>query len=96
MSNLADIVGTLEERLEQLLNHHHTLKQDLDRMEKEEQKWKEMEVAYKEEIDHLRNKSEALKHANSILGSDQYNRETKRKVNALIREIDTCIMQLSE
>lgn len=96
MSNLADIVGTLEGRLEQLFGQHRELKQALVQMQEEEQRWKKMEIAYKEEIAHLKNKSESLKHANSILGSDQYNRETKRKVNALIREIDTCIMHLSE
>lgn len=82
--------------MRQLFGQHHQLKQELEQMEQERRKWEEMERAYKEEIDHLKNKSESLKHANSILGSDQYNRETKRKVNALIREIDTCIMHLSE
>jgi hypothetical protein len=34
--------------------------------------------------------------ANSMLGSDQYKRDTKLKINALVREIDQCITHLSE
>lgn len=96
MSKLADIVGTLEERLEQLLSQHHQLKEELLVMQQEKQIWLEKEKEYEGEILHLQKEGEVLKHANSILGSDQYNRETKQKINALIREIDECIMYLSE
>jgi hypothetical protein len=41
-------------------------------------------------------KYESLKLTNSILGSDEYKRETKLKINTLIREIDHCITQLAE
>lgn len=41
-------------------------------------------------------KYEALKMANTILGSDDNKRETKLKINALIRDIDHCIGQLSD
>jgi hypothetical protein len=41
-------------------------------------------------------KYEALKIANSILGSDENKRETKLKINALIRDIDHCIAQLAD
>lgn len=96
MSKLADIVEALEEKLALHLNQHQELKQKLKQMEEEKAQWMKRKELYEEEIVHLQNKNETLKHANSILGSNQYNRETKRKVNALIREIDSCIMQLSE
>ena len=41
-------------------------------------------------------KYETLKIANSMLGSDENKRETKLKINALIRDIDHCIGQISE
>ena len=96
MSKLSDIVETLEEKLALLLDQHRQLKLKIAQMEEEKEHWMKKEEAYEEEIVQLQNKNETLKHANSILGSNQYNRETKRKVNALIREIDNCIMQLSE
>jgi hypothetical protein len=49
-----------------------------------------------EELSSWIEKHETLKIANSLLGSDENNRETKLKINALIRDIDHCIAQLSE
>ena len=37
-----------------------------------------------------------LKIAKTIEGSDKSTRDTKFKINALIREIDKCIVQLNE
>jgi replicative DNA helicase len=48
------------------------------------------------EIDTLRKEYEALKIANSLLGSEENKRDTKLKINSLIREIDYCIAQLSD
>ncbi len=38
----------------------------------------------------------SVKFANAMLGSDEYKRETKLKINSLIREIDKCVSQLNE
>lgn len=39
---------------------------------------------------------ETLKNANALLGSEEYKKETKLKINSLIRDIDHCISQLSQ
>ena len=44
----------------------------------------------------LEHQIKSLKTVNAILGSDENKRETKLKINSLIREIDYCIAQLSE
>ena len=44
----------------------------------------------------IENKYQTLKIAKTIEGSKENSRNTKLKINALIREIDTCITQLSE
>ena len=44
----------------------------------------------------LKSDFETLKITNSLLGSDDYKRDTKLKINSLIREIDYCIAQLSD
>jgi len=41
-------------------------------------------------------KVNTLKTANALLGSNDFKRETKLKINTLIREIDACIVSLSE
>ena len=46
--------------------------------------------------DEIENKHQTLKIAKTIEGSKEDTRETKLKINALIREIDACIVQLSE
>lgn len=48
------------------------------------------------EINALKNQIENLKMVNSLLGSTENKRETKLKINTLIREIDYCITQLSD
>ena len=51
---------------------------------------------YSKEIENWREECTTLKLANSMLGSNEYKRETKLKINELVREIDKCITQLSE
>lgn len=65
-----------------------TLKAKVVQMNEEKQQLKETVQKYKEKYD-------ALKVANTILGSDEDKTEAKLKINALIREIDACIAQLS-
>ncbi len=47
-------------------------------------------------LESLNAENRSLKTANAMLGSTEYKRETKLKINSLIREIDQCIIQLSE
>ena len=47
-------------------------------------------------LNNWESKFNALKLTSSMLGSDEYKRETKLKINTLIREIDYCISQLSK
>ena len=49
-----------------------------------------------QEIKNLRSNFDSIKITNSLLGSDEYKRDTKQKINSLIREIDYCIAQLSD
>ena len=48
------------------------------------------------EIDSWKEECNTLRIANSMLGSNKHKRETKLKINELVREIDKCITQLSE
>ena len=48
------------------------------------------------EIKTIKANFDSIKITNSLLGSDEYKRDTKLKINSLIREIDYCIAQLSD
>ena len=96
MSNIQDIVDSLENRISKMLHKLEVLKQSNLKLNQElsvsEQKISEQEKV----LFSWEKKFESLKIANSMLGSDENKRETKLKINALIREIDHCIVQLSE
>ena len=96
MSNLTEIVDSLESSIGKLLDRQVELKKANLRLEKEIDVLKAQKLQFEEEIAIWSEKSHSLKLANSLLGSDQYRRETKLRINALIREIDQCIVQLSE
>ncbi|MCH2489167.1 MAG: hypothetical protein MK211_03375 [Flavobacteriales bacterium] len=96
MSKLSEIVDTLENRISTLLQQHVILKQENAKLEAELTVLQSQQRQAQDEIDEWRDTCNSLKLANSMLGSDQYKRDTKLKINALVREIDQCITQLSE
>ena len=96
MSNIEDIVDSLENKISKVLHKLELLKlanvklnEELEVSKQEIQNQKANNAGWEE-------KYEALKIANSMLGSDDNKRETKLKINALIRDIDHCIAQLSD
>jgi chromosome segregation ATPase len=96
MSDLSEIVDSLENRISKLLHRHEKLKQTNQSLETELTDLKSKQEQYAQDIAAWREKCNSLQLANSMLGSDQHKRETKLKINALVREIDQCIAQLSE
>jgi len=96
MSNLIDIIDALEKKIVLLLK----AKQDLEAVNKDLRNQISVletgKLQLEDEIADWSEKVHSLKLANSLLGSDQFKRETKLKIDALIREIDHCIMRLSE
>ncbi len=96
MSNIEEIVDALENKISKVLHKQEVLKQANLKLEQELQSSQKKLQDQKQDLDAWQEKYEALKFANSMLGSDNNKRETKLKINALIREIDHCIAQLSE
>jgi|SRR5690606_30564641 len=95
MDKLSDITSTIETKLNKLIHHleytvkeNETLKSQLLQMQAQQN-----ELA-KKHIE-LQNQYEILKTANSLLGSDDFKKETKLKINSLIKEVDHCIAQLT-
>ncbi|NRB84896.1 MAG: hypothetical protein HRU49_14160 [Winogradskyella sp.] len=96
MSKIEDIVDALENKISKVLHKNEVLKQTnvklSERLEEQQQKL----LNQQEELASWVDKYETLRIANSMLGSDENKRETKLKINALIRDIDHCISQISE
>lgn len=96
MSEIAGIIDTLEGRIKKLL-------QKIDALEAENEGLRDNAIkamgtfeSQSREIDGLKSANETLRMANSLLGSDDNKRDTKLKINSLIREIDYCIAQLAD
>ena len=96
MNGLSELIDSLEvkffklnKKLLQLEKKNQELQDELLLSKKNQQK-------QSGEIEILKNQLDTLKMVNSLLGSEENKRETKLKINSLIREIDYCIAQLSD
>lgn len=96
MSSIIEQVDSLEDKISKLLVKYSQLTQDKASLEQEIKLLKEQQSSFSSEISELTTTCNTLKLANSMLGSDQYKRDTKLKINALVREIDQCITHLSQ
>lgn len=96
MSKIEDIVDSLENKISKILHRQEVLKQTNVKLSEELEQCQQKVLLQQEQINSWAEKYESLKVANSMLGSDDNKRETKLKINTLIREIDDCIAQLSE
>ena len=96
MSNIENIVNALEKKIGKVLSNNNVLKQSNIKLSKDIEQYQSTIKSQKATIEAWKEKYDTLKMANTILGSDKDKRETKLKINALIREIDHCIGQLSE
>ncbi len=94
MNHSEEQVKEIEKNVVLLLNK---LKDNYLLIQSLQSKLKELESSnssFSEEISLLKQKNKSLSVANSLLGSDENNGDTKEKINTLIKEIDTCINQL--
>ena len=96
MSKIEDIVDSLENKISKVLHKQEVLKQTNAKLSEELANHQQKIIQQQEELSFWVEKYESLKIANSMLGSDENRRETKLKINTLIKDIDHCIAQLSE
>ena len=96
MNGLSELIDSLEvkffklnQKVAQLEMKNQELQDELLLSKKNQQK-------QSGEIETLKNQLDTQKMVNSLLGSEENKRETKLKINSLIREIDYCIAQLSD
>lgn len=96
MSEIAEIVDNLEDKIHKLFIKLEGLEKSSQDLKLELQKAARIINQQSSEMDALKTQYDALKLANSLLGSAENKRDTKVKINSLIREIDYCIKQLSD
>lgn len=96
MSNITEVVNLVEDKLSMLLENYNFLKEENELLISKITLLENNIIKEKQQFNEIENKYQALKIAKTIEGSKEDRRETKLKINALIREVDSCINQLSE
>ena len=96
MIKLTELIDSLEVKFFKLNQKLIQLEKKNSELEALLQKTIQENDGKQSQIAELRNQLDNLKMVNSLLGSDDNKRETKLKINSLIREIDNCIAQLSD
>jgi len=96
MSKIELIVNSLEQKVQRILHELTDLKKDNTFLKKELLKANALNSKHLISLQKQEDDFKTLKFANSILGSDENKRETKLKINTLIKEIDECISKLSD
>jgi chromosome segregation ATPase len=96
MSVIAEIIDTLENKIGKLFLKIKSLEKNNQELYIELKNTAVLVQNQSKEIESLKTQLETLKIANALLGSDDNKRDTKLKINSIIREIDYCIAQLSD
>jgi predicted nucleic acid-binding Zn-ribbon protein len=96
MSELVEIVDSLENKISKLLHKLEILDQAKGKLEEELVRLKNDHEITRNSVLEWEEKYNSLKLANTMLGSETNKTEAKLKINTLIRELDYCITQLAE
>ena len=96
MSDLKQFVALLDEKAIALQAQFQNLREENGKLKQTIEELRSEKTILQSTITTLKEKNETLAIANRILGSKEHKRETKLKINALIREIDACIVQLTK
>ena len=96
MSNVLEIVDSLQSKLNRLLSKYELLQIENQQLLEKSEKLVQEVQQQQQSVGVIENKYDSLKIANAIVGSKEDKHSTKLKINTLIREIDKCIAQLDE
>lgn len=96
MQKISQVVNLVEDKLKVLLENYNFLQEENEFLRAKLSILENQLTAEKQLSKQLENEYQVLKIAKTIEGSREDRKETKLKINALIREIDACIVQLSD
>ncbi len=96
MSELVEIVDSLENKVSKLLHKMELLHQVNAKLKQELELQKEKNELKESALKEWEEKYDSLKMANTMLGGNTSKTEAKLKINTLIRELDVCISKLAD
>ncbi|CAM1367226.1 conserved hypothetical protein [Tenacibaculum sediminilitoris] len=95
MSNPLEAIHLLEDKLKNLLSNYEFLKEENKILLQSNAELQILLEEKERQLKEQQRKFNLLKVAKTIEGSNENTRETKLKINALVREIDKCITLLN-
>ncbi|WCM42056.1 hypothetical protein MG290_14150 [Flavobacterium sp. CBA20B-1] len=95
MEKLSDLTKAVETKLNKLVQHLEKVVKENEALKSELLQQQTQQNDLQQKHIELQQKYDQLKIANSLLGSEDFKKETKLKINSLVREIDHCISQLT-
>jgi len=95
MSDFVSLVASLEIKLKKLIHKLEAVEIKNQQLNLEVEALKDSKKYLEKELTNWEDQYNALKLANSMLGSDDNTTEAKLKINTLIKELDQCIGSLS-
>ncbi|SDU08644.1 hypothetical protein SAMN04487762_1721 [Polaribacter sp. Hel1_33_78] len=96
MSNTIEAIHLLEDKLKILLSNYEFLKSENQILLQNNTKLQHQLLEKEQNLVAQKKEFDMLKIAKTIEGSSINTKDTKLKINTLIREIDKCIIQLQE
>ncbi|PQJ81615.1 hypothetical protein [Polaribacter glomeratus] len=96
MNNTLEAIHLLEDKLKSLLSNYEFLKNENQILLQNNTALQHQVLESKQELIAQKKDFDLLKIAKTIEGSSTNTKDTKLKINTLIREIDKCIIQLQE
>ncbi len=96
MSNTLEAIHLLEDKLKNLLSNYEFLKNENQILLQSNTTLQHQLIEKQQYLLNQKKEFDLLKIAKTIDGSGSNTKDTKLKINTLIREIDKCIIQLQE
>ena len=96
MSNILEAIHSLEDKLQTLLSNYEFLKKENEILLQSTTTFQQKILEQEQKLANQKKEYDLLKIAKTIDGSGTNTRDTKLKINTLIREIDKCIIQLQD
>lgn len=95
MAHINEAIRILEAKLDHLISNYEFLKEENEVLLQSKNQMQRQLLEKEQLLEEQEKQLKLLRVAKTIEGSSEYKRDTKLKINALIREIDKCIVQLT-
>ncbi|MDP5045485.1 MULTISPECIES: hypothetical protein [unclassified Leeuwenhoekiella] len=96
MSEMLERIDALQNVISKLVHRYQKLQRENEVLQTANHNLKQEQEELVTLLSNWEAKYSTLKTANAMLGSNEYKRETKLKINTMMREIDACIAQLAD